>query len=155
MKELDYDLLIQDALKQVVKEALKIAAIEGLHGDHHFYITFRTDRNDVKMPKHLRDQHPDEVTIVLQHQFWDLKIEENKFSVTLSFHGKHETLVVPYSALISFMDPSVKFGLQFSPDEPSEEMMAMTLDSEGELKSHKPTDGKNNVVTLDSFRKKK
>lgn len=151
MKELDYDHLIQEALRQVVKNALKIAATEGLHGDHHFYITFCTDRNDVKIPDHLRAQHPDEVTIVLQHQFWDLRVDDNKFSVTLSFHGKHENLVIPYKALISFMDPSVKFGLQFTPeDAPSDDLGAEEFPPD----PNKPTDGKSNVIAMDTFRKK-
>ena len=153
MKELDYDVLIQDALRNVVKNALNIAATEGLEGDHHFYITFRTDRKDVTMPIQLREQHPDEVTIVIQHQFWDLKADDQKFCVTLSFHGKHEKLIVPYTALVSFMDPSVKFGLQFNPEYLEEDILSYP--EPPATPSPKTPTGKGNVVTMDSFRKKK
>jgi hypothetical protein len=148
---LNYDQLIQEALRSVVRKSLEAVVKEGLPGNHHFYVSFRTDRQDVKMPEHLREKHPSEVTIVLQHQFWDLEVEAKGFGVSLSFNGAQERLYVPYSALVSFMDPSVKFGLQFVPDE--EEVTTPTLSTV----SSSPTKGKGqdgNVVTLDSFRKK-
>lgn len=153
MDTLDYDELIQEALRDVVRKTLKSVSTRGLPGNHHFYITFRTDRHDVIMPEYLREQHPDEVTVVLQHQFWDLNIENESFSVTLSFNGHHERLTVPYGALVSFMDPSVKFGLQFTPAEPSEAMPVPTKGEDG-----KTGDGpgkKDNIVTLSSFRNNK
>lgn len=153
MDTLDYDKLIQEALRDVVRKTLQNVSKKGLPGNHHFYITFRTDRGDVVMPEYLREQHPDEVTVVLQHQFWDLNIEERSFSVTLSFNGHHERLVVPYGALVSFMDPSVKFGLQFTPDEPDSRP---TPPAHKEDKDDKKPDAKSdNIVTLASFRKDK
>ncbi|MGB0935100.1 MAG: SspB family protein [Alphaproteobacteria bacterium] len=157
---LDYDRLIQDALREVVRNALKAIADNGLPGNHHFYITFRTDRNDVVMPDYLRDQHPSEVTVVMQHQFWDLSIESKSFSVTLSFNGSHERLTIPYGALVSFMDPSVKFGLQFTPEDyagPTPGTSKTPPISDGADADVNPagTVGSDNIVTLDTFRKNK
>ncbi|MBP6986434.1 MAG: hypothetical protein KBB83_07615 [Alphaproteobacteria bacterium] len=157
MNSLDYDTLIQEALRDVVRKTLQSVSKKGLPGNHHFYITFRTDRADVTMPDYLRQQHPDEVTVVLQHQFWDLSIEEKLFSVTLSFNGHHERLVIPYGALVSFMDPSVKFGLQFTPDEPGLNAPALSkkTDAADEKSSEEKSKDKSNVVTLSAFRNDK
>lgn len=155
MDNLDYDEMIQEALRDVVRKTLKTVSSKGLPGDHHFYITFRTDRPDVSMPKYLREQHPDEVTIVLQHQFWDLKIEDKSFAVTLSFNGHHERLVVPYGALVSFMDPSVKFGLQFTPTESSEIHPHPPYPDEENGEKKEGESKPSNIVTLSSFRKNK
>jgi hypothetical protein len=149
---LNYDQLIQHALRNVVRKSLEAVAKEGLPGNHHFYVSFRTDRQDVKMPEHLREKHPNEVTIVLQHQFWELEVDAKGFGVSLSFNGVQERLYIPYAALVSFMDPSVKFGLQFVPDE--EEKTAIShppVEAPNSTKS-KSQDGK--VIALDSFRKK-
>jgi len=150
----DYDLMVQQALRFVVKEALKFVERNGLPGNHHFYVTFRTDRSDVEMPDYLRQKHPEEITIVLQHQFWDLHVEENYFRVSLSFNDRQEALKVPYDALVSFMDPSEKFGLQFTPSDgpPLEDYEAMGENDQNDRKAPKT---KNKVVTLDNFRKKK
>ena len=156
MDGIDYDTLIQEALRSVVRNTLNGLLVNGLPGSHHFYITFRTDRDDVVMPSYLREQHPDEVTIVLQHQFWDLEVDTNKFSVTLSFNGMQERLSVPFTALVSFMDPSVKFGLQFLPDSPPTPALE-NAGGKSKIKKKNNTDkksDKNNIVTLDSFRKK-
>lgn len=147
----DYDLMVQKALRLVVKESLQYVAQRGLPGHHHFYITFRTDRADVEMPEYLRQRHPEEITIVLQHQFWDLHVEETYFRVHLSFNDHQEALKVPFEALVSFMDPSEKFGLQFSPtDGPPLETYQKNSKAES---GGKETKGK--IVTLDTFRKKK
>ncbi len=157
MDGLDYDELIQEALRDVVRKTLQAVSKKGLPGNHHFYITFRTDRSDVVMPEYLREQHPDEVTVVLQHQFWDLNIENSSFSVTLSFNGHHERLVVPYGALVSFMDPSVKFGLQFTPEEPGSSITPPPKKGESKTEAITNTPGvkTDNIVTLASFRKDK
>ncbi|MGH7249045.1 MAG: SspB family protein, partial [Pseudomonadota bacterium] len=105
--------MVEAALRGVVREALARAAANGLPGAHHFYITFKAGFDGVEMPASLRTQHPDEMTIVLEHQFWDLDVEEERFGVTLSFAGKPERLVIPFEAILSFADPAVKFGLQF------------------------------------------
>jgi len=114
---LGYDQMVEDALRGVVRKALSEAASQGLPDDHHFYITFDTRHPDVGLSALLRAQYPDEMTIVLQYQFWGLEIGEKDFSVTLSFGGKQERLTVPFAAIKSFADPSVKFGLQFETPE--------------------------------------
>jgi len=118
---LRYDQMVEDALRGVVRRALTEAAVSGLPGDHHFYVTFRTDTPTVKIPAHLKSQYPREMTIVLQHQFWGLEVTDDSFTVTLSFGGKHEPLFIPYDAIVSFADPSVKFALQFDSGDGSEE----------------------------------
>ena len=114
-----YNQIVENALKGVVREALTRAAAVGLPGDHHFYITYRTDAPGVQVPQSLREQYPEEITIVIQHQFWDLVIDQDLFSVSLSFAGKKEHLEVPFSAITGFADPSVQFGLQFKADQAS------------------------------------
>lgn len=113
-RTIDYDLMVENALKGAVKSALEQVAQHGLPGAHHFYISFRTDFPGVKIPKYLQEEYPDEMTIVLQYEFWDLQVDANGFSVTLCFNDIHECLVIPFDAIESFVDPSVKFGLQFT-----------------------------------------
>ena len=108
-----YDLLVQEALRGVVRQVMADAARSGMPGDHHFYISFRTDAPGVRLSQALRDKHPEEMTIVLQHQFWDLAVTEHAFEVGLSFSGAPERLLVPFDALSGFYDPSVQFGLKF------------------------------------------
>ncbi len=111
---LNYQALTEEALRGVVRQALSIAAERGLPGQHHFYLTFRTGYPGVQLADSLRERHPEEMTIVLQHQFWGLEVTERQFSVTLSFNGQHERLIVPLASVTAFVDPSVQFGLQFS-----------------------------------------
>jgi hypothetical protein len=111
--QIRYDLLTQQALRSVVRNVLTEAAKKGLPGDHHFYISFDTSADGVRMSERLRGQYPDEMTIILQHQFWDLKVGEDEFEVGLSFGGVPERLTVPFEAINGFFDPSVQFGLQF------------------------------------------
>jgi len=108
-----YDLLTQQALRGVVRAVLADAAKKGLPGDHHFYIAFDTNAEGVRMPDRLRAQYPEEMTIILQHQFWDLKVGDDAFEVGLSFGGVPASLHVPFEAVKGFFDPSVQFGLQF------------------------------------------
>jgi hypothetical protein len=108
-----YDLLAQDALRGVVRRVLSNAAKNGLPGDHHFFISFDTRARGVRISPRLREQHPEDMTIVLQHQFWDLTVTDQGFEVGLSFKGIAERVVVPFEAIKSFFDPSVQFGLQF------------------------------------------
>jgi hypothetical protein len=108
-----YDLLTQEALRSVLRRVLQDAVKNGLPGDHHFYISFGTGAPGVRMSKRLRAQYPDEITIVLQHQYRDLAVGEEAFEVGLSFSGVNEHLVVPFDAIKRFFDPSVQFGLQF------------------------------------------
>jgi hypothetical protein len=121
-----------------------------LPGNHHFYVRFRTDHPQVKIPAFLKEKHPEEVMIVIQYQFWDLKVFDDRFSVNLSFNGIQEIIVVPFSALTAFVDPSVKFALQFTPS------FADDLPPPGsETKSGKNTHGSDGkIISFDSFRKK-
>ena len=117
-----YDLLVQDALRGVVRKVLTDAARDGLSGEHHFYVSFRTEAPGVRMSQRLREKYPQDMTIVLQHQFWDLGVNEHNFEVGLSFSGVPERLLVPFDALTGFFDPSVQFGLKFDLTEGSEEV---------------------------------
>ncbi|MDO8607942.1 MAG: ClpXP protease specificity-enhancing factor SspB [Phaeospirillum sp.] len=161
VEELRYDKMVEDALRGVVRDALAFAAEQGLPGDHHFYVTFRTHYPGVALPKHVLARHPDEMTIVLQHQYWDLEVGQDLFSVTLSFSGKSERLVIPFAAVSGFADPSAKFGLQFQAipgddedevDEGFEDAAAALPPASPDAKPEVEGDGK--VVTLDRFRKK-
>jgi len=160
-KGLRYDEMVDDALRGVIKRALNEAAIGGLSGDHHFYISFKTQMAGVSIPKYLYTKYPEEMTIVLQHQFWDLHASEEEFTVTLSFNGKPERLVIPLKAISHFADPSVKFALQFDARENEEILDKETsslLFSDGQDGEDKPTSPKGNgaeIVALDQFRQKK
>jgi len=113
---LRYDAMVENALRGVLREALTITAESGLPGQHHFYITFRTRYPGVEIPDYVRARHPDEMTIVLQHQFWGLEVTNEYFAVTLAFNRINERLVIPFAAVCAFADPSAKFGLQFQVD---------------------------------------
>ena len=159
---LRYDKMVENALRGVLKEALGHVEKQGLPGDHHFYITFRTKFPGVFLPKFMLVRHPEEMTIVLQHQFWDLKVYDEHFEVTLSFNQVPERCLVPFAAVTAFADPSSKFGLQFQTEEDDEEAETdEEVDAEIETAS-KPTaikgeakeDERGQVITLDAFRKK-
>ena len=108
-----YDLLVQDALRGVVRNVLGEAARNGLQGDHHFFITFKTNTPGLRLSNRMRERYPDEMTIILQHQFWDLAVTDHAFEVGLSFNKAPERLLIPFAAITSFVDPSVQFGLKF------------------------------------------
>jgi hypothetical protein len=112
---LDYARLVREALRDVPRQALRLAASEGLPGDHHFYLTFRTSHPGVALSPGLHARYPDLMTIVLQHQYYDLAVGEEAFSVTLRFGGAPERVHVPFAALVAFADPAAKLGLQFEP----------------------------------------
>ncbi len=130
--QMRYDQMVETALRGVVREALTRTLHEGLPGEHHFYLTFRTQAPGVSIPDYLHDQYPEEMTIVMQHQFWDLVVEDSFFSITLSFKNRPAELRVPYAALSAFVDPSVKFGLQFNVETGSS-VMVPAVRSEGDL----------------------
>jgi hypothetical protein len=167
-----YDVLARDALRGVLRRVLTDAAEHGLPGEHHFFITFLSTADGVKLSPRLLAQYPEEMTVILQHQFWDLVVTEDRFEVGLSFGGIPERLVVPFAAIKSFLDPSVQFGLQFEPSDAAAEtpaadnLPAVSVlpvsaqaesddgskdDSKGD--SAKPSEGAE-VVRLDRFRKK-
>ena len=108
-----YDLLVQDALRGVVRNVLSEAARNGLQGDHHFFITYKTNTPGLRLSNRMRERYPDEMTIILQHQFWDLAVTDHAFEVGLSFNNVPERLLIPFAAVTSFVDPSVQFGLKF------------------------------------------
>ena len=117
-----YDLLVQEALCGVVKKVLGEAARHGLPGEHHFYITFRTHAQGVRLSSRMREMYPEEMTIILQHQFEDLKVTDHAFEVGLSFKGIPEILLIPFDALTGFFDPSVQFSAKFEPQVDLEDM---------------------------------
>ena len=154
---IDYDALIRSALVGVVRDLLADAAKHGLIGNHHFYLAFSTTHPGVVMPEYLRALHPKDMTIVLQNQFWDLIADEAQFSVKLSFNGKAEQLVIPFDALVGFLDPSVQFALQFrevTSGKPAKEgKPAKAAEAKPAAATEPAADGGNNVIALDIFRK--
>jgi hypothetical protein len=112
-REIDYQALVQNAMRSIVRTVLLRVAKTGLPGEHHFYIAFKTDAPGVALSQRLREKYPDEMTVVLQHRFWDLVVGEERFEVKLTFDGIPERLVVPFAAIKVFFDPSVPYGLQF------------------------------------------
>lgn len=148
-----YDKMVEKALRGVVKQALKEVVDEGITDDHHFYITFFTDHAGVKVPSYLKERYPGEMTIVLQHQFYDLEVDDEKFTVMLSFNNVPERLTIPLAAVTIFADPSVNFALQFQPlteedDDIHFEAEELEVDKDDKEKK------KGEVISLDSFRKK-
>ncbi len=152
-----YDEMVERALKGVVRDAIQEVAEKGFLGDQHFYISFMTKYPGVMIADVLRAQYNDQMTIVLQHQFYNLEVSEDHFEVTLSFNKKLERLYVPFDAIVSFADPSVGFGLQFQPDEDS---MADDDDQQPDDDPNGPPDTPDGgepggqVIRLDAFRKK-
>ncbi len=160
-----YDVLVQDALRTVVRKVLREVADGGLPGEHHFYIAFDTTAPGVRLSSRLRQQHPEEMTVVLQHQFWDLAVTDHAFEVGLSFGGVPERLLVPFAAVKGFFDPSVQFGLQFDPQAAREReeaapqpspstAIAAAPSGSGAAPAEKPAGDGAEVVSLDAFRKK-
>jgi uncharacterized protein len=176
-----YDALVDDALRSVVRRVLRQVADKGLPGSHHFYISFRSTDPGVHLPEYLRAKYPEEMTIVLQHQYWDLIINDDFFEVTVSFNKQQERIKVPFTALSAFVDPSVRFGLQFDRKDKAgagekveagtnqaptslpapEKRPSLGAPAEAEAKPDavanpdaKPEDAASKVVKLDSFRKK-
>jgi hypothetical protein len=152
-----YDILAQEALRGVVRKVLAEVAKTGLPGDHHFFISFVTRAPGVRLSETLLSQYDKEMTIVIQNQYWDLKVNDTGFEVGLSFNGVPEMLVIPFSAVKGFFDPSVQFGLQFDPKtapgasevegEADDAVEAVAGSTDGEKPGEK-------VVSLDAFRKK-
>ena len=150
--QMHYEAMAQEALRGVVKAALKRAAApEGLPGAHHFYITFKTEAPGVSGPNDLLSKYPDEMTIVLQHQYWDLAPGETFFSVTQKFGGQPKRVSVPYAAVTRFYDPSVQFLLQFEAPAAVTNLPSAAPDQEPPAD---PDPDAPNVVSLDTFRKK-
>jgi hypothetical protein len=161
-----YDILAQDALRGVIRKVLsEVAATGRLPGDHHFFITFLTGAPGVRISQHLKSKYPEQMTIVVQHQFWDLKVNESQFEIGLSFSDTPERLVIPFNAVRGFYDPSVNFELEFEvplSDEEEDSTAEITAipvepvsrpaEGQAEVTSEEKKEG--SVVSLDSFRKK-
>ncbi|MGQ0742690.1 MAG: SspB family protein [Alphaproteobacteria bacterium] len=150
-----YDALVEGALRGVVREALRKVEKQGLIGGHHFFITFKTCAAGVEMPDFLREQHPGEITIVVQNKFWGLKAGDEAFEVTLTFQKVPATLRVPYAAVTVFTDPATKFGLQFG-QRPGQQQAAAAKPGEAAPAAAPETAERteSQVVSLDKFRKK-
>ena len=161
-----YDLLAQNALKGVVRDALRIAETTGLPGEHHFYIAFNTKHPGVGMSEKIAQRYPREMTIVLQHQYWNLKVHEDRFEVELSFDNVPEHLTIPFDAIKGFLDPAVQFGLQFEtaalerrPLREAEMQKQAKPEAEATAPAEQPAEEpaaveSAKVVSLDQFRKK-
>jgi hypothetical protein len=149
-----YQQLTQAALKGVVRAALtKASKLQNLPGEHHFYITFRTRIQGVQMADYLKDKFPDEMTIVIQHQYWEFEVHEERFEITLKFAGVPQHLRIPFAAVSRFFDPSVNFGLQFD----AEQVTAFAdpaLQPVAKAEPALPADPAATVVSLDAFRRK-
>jgi len=160
-----YDLMAQKALRGVVRLALERISQSGLPGDHHFYISFDTQAPGVKMSERLRQEYTEEMTIVLQHQYWGLEIGDDVFEVELSFNDRPEKIVIPYVCIKGFFDPSVQFGLQFENDSDIEQAEVPVEPESSTVANNDETEsmpvaavasggGSADVVVLDAFRKK-
>ena len=166
--QFDYAARMQGALLGIVRDLLKDVATDGLPGDHHFYLTFDTNHDGVVMPTHLKERHPSSMTIVIQHQYWDLIVTDELFSLQLSFNGRQESLTIPYAALTSFVDPSVQFGLPLQENAPIKDIVDVSTapikaepvdepqveeETVAEADDEEEEAVTDNVITLDRFRK--
>jgi hypothetical protein len=152
-----YDEIVQEALRDVVGRVLRTVESGGLPGGHHFYITFKTRMPGVELPKHLAQRFPDEMTIVIQHRFWDLKVEGDRFTVGLSFGGVPSTLRVPFAAVTDFVDPAVDFSLKFQASGAEGQGHEAHEAAENDVPAEAPAavaDDGSNVVSVDFTRKK-
>ena len=150
-----YDEIVQEALRAVVGRVLgQVAATGALPGEHHFYITFKTQAPGVDVPRRLIERFPDEMTIVIQHRFWDMSVDAERFSVGLSFGGVPSTLVIPFGAITGFHDPAVNFELRFQANEGPDDGPEPHDEAENDGPAVTPVEDGSNVVAVDFKRKK-
>ena len=151
--EIDYGNLMHNAMRSLIQDVLTEVKNNGLPGEHHFFITFDTNHTGVEMASWLKDRYPTEITVVMQHWFDDLEVNDDGFSVTLNFGDSPEHLVIPYEAILTFVDPSVEFGLRFETNEEDEDTdeQKSTVSEESKKDDTKKETGQ--VVSLDNFRK--
>ena len=152
---IDYDRIVEDTLRLVVKKSLELVYEKGLPGDHHFYISFDSTYKGVKVPSELKAGEDNEIKIILQHQFWDLTIDDYKFSVILSFNGKKKNISVPFNSIVSFSDPSVGFSLQFKKDILPENSNIEEKTLFNKFNEDKKKKFNAEIFSLDAFRSKK
>ena len=151
--EIDYGNLMHNAMRSLIQDVLIAVKNNGLPGEHHFFITFDTNHSEVEMAPWLKERYPTEITVVMQHWYDDLEVRDDGFSVTLNFGDTPEHLVIPYEAILTFVDPSVEFGLKFesSVEEESTEDQGIPTSDEDNRDDIKKDTGE--IVSLDSFRK--
>ena len=151
--EIDYGNLMHNAMRSLIQDVLTEVKNNGLPGEHHFFITFDTNHAGVEMASWLKDRYPTEITVVMQHWYDDLEVKDDGFSVTLNFGDTPEHLVIPYEAILTFVDPSVEFGLRFETNEENEDTdeQKSTVSKESNTDDTKKETGQ--VVSLDNFRK--
>ena len=154
-KTIDYDRIVENTLKLVVKKSLQFVHENGLPGNHHFYISFDSKYKGVKVPSELEAGEDNEIKIILQHQFWDLTIDDHKFSVILSFNGKKKNISIPFNSITSFSDPSVGFSLQFKKEFITENTIKNKSISTNKLSERNNQKYKAEIFSLDAFRSKK
>ena len=159
-KSFDYDFLVEESLKNVVKKVLKITSETGLIGNSHFFITFNGNDPNVRVPPELKNNDNSEIKIIIQHQFWNLNMSDEHFEVTLSFNGKKKNISVPFNSITSFTDPSVGFGLQFKIEDDLKDINSSKIENKDLNKQTKKkpdnTELKSGeIVSLDEFRDKK
>ena len=156
-REIDYGNLMHSAMRGLIRTVLQDVADKGLPGNHHFFITFDTNHPDAQLADWLRGRYPGAMTVVMQHWYDNLDVEENGFGITLNFGDAPETLYIPYDAIETFVDPSVEFGLRFETAEDDDDDDAPTDDDDtegtGETDAETPHASDGDVVSLDSFRK--
>lgn len=152
---LNYTKLIDEAMQSVVRKALEHVAQYGLLGESHFFITFNTKVEGVVLDSTLKNQYPDEMTIVMQHQFSNLEVTHTQFSLGLSFNGIEHYITIPFDAITSFVDPSVKFGIQFTMDSELDDIEVLPHAQEEDNSPEAEVPAGSNIVSLDSFRKDK
>jgi hypothetical protein len=152
--KIDYSAILQDALRDAVRRVLEQVAEHGMPGEHHFYIGFRTGFPGVEAPRFLREQYPEEVTIILQHQFWGLEVGPEEFSVLLSFGGARQRVTVPFAALTAFADPLADFGLRFDAAGPMGEPAAEAAPDEPEAEKPAEAPRSGDVIRFDPSRRR-
>lgn len=152
MKYLDYEYMVDQALLNVVRNAFEQVSKKGLKADHHFYLTFLTQFPGTSLPPYLVEQYPEEITIVLQHEFWNLEVKEESFSVDISFGDRQETITVPFKAIVHISDPSVNFELEFNPT--ISEVTPLPKTSSSAPREKNISSEKGEIISLDQFRKK-
>ena len=155
-KLIDYDTIVENALRIVVKKSLEILRDNGFNNDQHFFISFNSKFPGVEIPPELlTDNNDNEIKIILQHQFWNLTIDDEKFSVTLSFNSKKKNIIVPFESIFSFSDPSVGFSLQFKKEIPKNEENSSIKQKDDEVKNIQVSNKEAEILSLDAFRSKK
>ena len=151
--EIDYGNLMHNAMRSLIQDVLAEVKKNGLPGEHHFFITFDTNHTEVEMATWLKERYPTEITVVMQHWYDDLEVRDDGFSVTLNFGDTPERLVIPYEAILTFVDPSVEFGLRFETSEDEDNADGPAVFSSNEANKAKTEKKTGQIVSLDSFRK--